>query len=78
MLTEQQFTDAAERYLDMVYRIALNWFRNPAGAEDAAESACRKTGASFDAGSDLHFPLIPHYQTPLQYAFQHKSSNDQY
>ncbi len=47
MLTEQQFTDAAQRYLDMVYRIALNWFRNPADAEDAAESACRKTGASF-------------------------------
>lgn len=39
MLTEQQFTDAAERYLDMVYRIALNWFRNPADAEDAAQNA---------------------------------------
>lgn len=39
MLTEQQFTDAAERYLDMVYRIALNWFRSPADAEDAAQNA---------------------------------------
>lgn len=39
MLTEQQFTDAAEQYLDMVYRIALNWFRNPADAEDAAQNA---------------------------------------
>lgn len=39
MLTEQQFTDAVERYLDMVYRIALNWFRNPADAEDAAQNA---------------------------------------
>lgn len=39
MLTEQQFTDAAERYLDMVYRIALNWFRNPADAEDASQNA---------------------------------------
>lgn len=38
MLTEQQFTDAAERYLDMVYRIALNWFRNPADAEDTAQN----------------------------------------
>ena len=36
MMTEQQFTDAVKRYLDMVYRIALNWFRNPADAEDAA------------------------------------------
>ena len=39
MLTEQQFTNAAQRYLDMVYRIALNWFRNPADAEDAAQNA---------------------------------------
>ncbi len=39
MLTEQQFTDAAQRYLDMVYRVALNWFRNPADAEDAAQNA---------------------------------------
>lgn len=39
MLTEQAFSDAAERYLDMVYRIALNWFRNPADAEDAAQNA---------------------------------------
>lgn len=39
MLTEQQFTEAAERYLDMVYRIALNWFRRSADAEDAAQNA---------------------------------------
>ena len=38
MLTEQQFTEAAGRYLDMVYRVALNWFRNPADAEDAAQN----------------------------------------
>lgn len=38
MLTEQEFTEAAERYLDMVYRIALNWFKNPADAEDAAQN----------------------------------------
>lgn len=42
MMTEQQFTDAVERYLDMVYRIALNWFRNPADAEDAAQTAMLK------------------------------------
>ena len=39
MLTEQEFTQAAERYLDMVYRIALNWFRSPPDAEDAAQNA---------------------------------------
>ena len=43
MLTERQFTDAAERYLDMVYRIALNWFRNPADAEDALQEVfCKR------------------------------------
>ena len=40
MLTETEFTAAAERYLDMVYRIALNWFRHPPDAEDAAQEAC--------------------------------------
>ena len=39
MLTEREYTQAAQRYLDMVYRIALNWFRHPADAEDAAQEA---------------------------------------
>ena len=38
MLTEREFTEAAERFLDMVWRIALNWFKNPADAEDAAQN----------------------------------------
>lgn len=37
MLTEREFADAAERYLDMAYRIALNWFRSIPDAEDAAQ-----------------------------------------
>ena len=37
-MTEQAFTAAAERHLDMVYRIALNYFRTPADAEDAAQT----------------------------------------
>ena len=39
MLTEREYTQAVERYLDMVYRIALNWFRHPHDAEDAAQEA---------------------------------------
>ncbi|WP_298018538.1 RNA polymerase sigma factor [uncultured Dysosmobacter sp.] len=39
MLTEKEFTAAAEQHLDMVYRIALNWFRSPPDAEDAAQNA---------------------------------------
>lgn len=38
MLTEREYTEAAERYLDMIYRIALNWFRHPADAEDASQN----------------------------------------
>ena len=38
MLTEREDTAAAEQYLDMVYRIALNWFKAPADAEDAAQN----------------------------------------
>ena len=37
-MTERDFTAAAERYLDMVYRLALNCLRVPADAEDAAQT----------------------------------------
>lgn len=37
-MTEQDYTAAAGQFLDMVYRIALNWFRRPADAEDAAQN----------------------------------------
>lgn len=39
MLTEQEFHRIADRHLDMVYRLALNWLRSPADAEDAAQNA---------------------------------------
>lgn len=39
MLTETEFTAAAERHLDMVYRIALNSLRHPADAEDAVQNS---------------------------------------
>ena len=38
MLTETEFTAAAERHLDMVYRIVLNSLRHPADAEDAVQN----------------------------------------
>ena len=61
MMTEQQFTDAVERYLDMVYRIALNWFRNPADAEDAAQNAMLRlwrTDTEFQGEDHLRHWLI--------------------
>lgn len=39
MLSEQEYSAAAERYLDMLYRVALNWFGHPADAEDAVQNA---------------------------------------
>lgn len=37
MQTEQDFNIVAKRYLNMVYRIALNWFGRIPDAEDAAQ-----------------------------------------
>ena len=42
MLTETEFTAAAERHLDMVYRIALNSLRHPADAEEIGRASCRE------------------------------------
>ena len=53
-MTEQEFNRAAEQHLDMVYRIALNWLKRPADAEDAAQNVMLRlwrTDAAF-AGED--------------------------
>lgn len=54
-MIETAFTAAAKRHLDMVYRVALNWFRNPADAEDAAQTAMLKLWqADTDFADDEH------------------------
>ena len=61
MLTEREFTDAAERYLDMVYRIALNYFRHPADAEDAAQDVMLRlwqTDRTFEGDDYLRYFLV--------------------
>ena len=61
MLTEQEFNQAAQRYLDMVYRIALNCLRRPADAEDAAQEALVRlwrTETVFPAEEDLRYWLV--------------------
>lgn len=45
-MTEQEFNQAAQRYLDMVYRIALNALRRPADAEDAAQTVMLRLWAN--------------------------------
>ena len=61
MLTKQEFDRAAERYLDMVYRIALNYFRHPQDAEDAAQEAMLRlwrTDTNFEGEDHLRRFLV--------------------
>lgn len=61
MLTEREFTDAVERYLDMVYRIALNWFRSVSDAEDAAQEVMLrlwKTDTAFGDDGGMRYWLV--------------------
>ena len=61
MLTEQEFQKAAERYLDMVYRIALNYFRSPQDAEDAAQETMLRlwrTDTNFEGEDHLRRFLV--------------------
>ena len=61
MLTEREYTQAAQRYLDMVYRIALNWFRHPSDAEDAAQEVMLRlwrTDTAFQSEEHLRHWLV--------------------
>ena len=59
-MTEQDFTQAVETHLDMVYRIALNALRVPADAEDAAQEVMLRlwrTETAFESGDHLRYWL---------------------
>ena len=61
MLTDQEFTAAAERYMDMSYRIAVNYLGRCADAEDAVQNTmlrlCR-TDTAFDGENHLRHWII--------------------
>ena len=60
-MTEREFTAAAERHLDLVYRVALNCLRNPADAEDAAQTAMLRlwqSGQEFPDDNQLRYWLV--------------------
>ena len=60
-MTEKAFEDAVERYLDLVYRLALNCLRNPADAEDAAQTAMLRlwqSGSVFPNADQLRYWLV--------------------
>lgn len=56
MLTQQEFTAAAEQHLNMVYHVALNCLRFPADAEDAAQETMLRlwrTDTEFESDDHL-------------------------
>lgn len=60
-MTEREFNDAMDRHLDMVYRLTLNWFRQPADAEDAAQEAMLRlwrAGETFTSDDHLRHWLV--------------------
>ena len=60
-MRECDFTAAAERHLDMVYQIALNYFRVPADAEDAAQTVMLRlwqTDGDFADDDHLRYWLV--------------------
>lgn len=42
MFTEQQFTDLVNKYINTVFRVALNYLKNPADAEDVTQNVFEK------------------------------------
>ena len=38
MFTNEQYTCLVKKYIDMVYRIGLNYLKNPADAEDVCQN----------------------------------------
>lgn len=42
MLTNEQFTCLAQRYIDTVYRVAFNYIKSPADAEDITQNVFLK------------------------------------
>ena len=61
MQSEQEFNRAVEQYLNMVYRIALNWFGSVHDAEDAAQEVMLrlwKSTSGFEGDAHLRHWLV--------------------
>lgn len=61
MQSEQEFNLAVEQYLNMVYRIALNWFGSVHDAEDAAQEVMLrlwKSTSCFEGDAHLRHWLV--------------------
>ncbi len=61
MLTNEQFTCIAQSYIDTVYRVALNYLRSPADAEDVTQNVflkLLKESKPFDSEAHIRNWLI--------------------
>ena len=61
MLTNDQFTRLAQRYLDTVYRVAFNYLKSPADAEDVSQEVFIKllnTDTAFETDEHAKYWLI--------------------
>lgn len=61
MLTQQEFTTAVERYLDMVYRLARSSLSSAVDAEDAAQETMLRlwnTDTAFQGDDHLRHWLV--------------------
>ncbi len=61
MLTNEQITNLSEKYIDTVYRVALNYTRNPADAEDVTQNvfmALLRSRPAFESDDHARFWLI--------------------
>lgn len=61
MLTNEQFTSCAQRYIDTVYRVAFNCIRSAADADDVTQNVflkLLKTDTSFESQEHIRNWLI--------------------
>ena len=61
MITEKEFTHLAEKYLGTIYRVAYNWLKSPADAEDISQNVFLKllqTRQDFESDAHAKYWLI--------------------
>ena len=61
MLTDEQFTQIAQRHMNTVYRVAMNWLKDPETAKDVTQNALLqlyRTEKEFESDSHVKNWLI--------------------
>ena len=61
MLTDEQFTQTAQKYMDMIFRVAYSWLRDSQDANDVTQDVLiqlYKTDKAFESDAHLKNWLI--------------------